>query len=867
MYIHYKPNILTIDWTIYRGVSKTKEDFSRAQLAAFVFNRHNKIFVNASEDDGTLTLQIPAELPSGTYSLMAIWTKNHERSLQRAIADNVFAVSEFPADATYHGGAPMEEPLKVKSSAGTFGYDGLSAYELAVIKGMTVKSENEWTEAAVDTAEAEKSRKTNETQRQAAETSRVNAEIQRDSAEQGRASTFQQLAATMETAVGQNLDTLEQTSTSTESGGVNIITATFRNGQTQTFQVHNGAQGDQGPQGEAGPQGPQGNSGYSGAAGELEVVNNLTDGGATAALSAEMGKQLAQNMVHVKGHDDVVLTSKSYVQPAYTVKSGYYLRNTGVLQSGSGYNVFCYAVTAGQVIWFKQGFIHSNAGFYAFASSIEGAGTITQAVTAHSDDLQIVTVPQGATYFIVNNWNKAVDDMPYLCTMIGTPAVADFYKLRNYVGGYDLSKPVVAEKDFNDSAAERRGGLFDKDSLALIQSGNDFLSVGATHWLEKTLPSATTQAWTICRFFASQLGSVFYATNRLRAKMDLITSADATLSVRMYMYKTSGNVGKSISVGVTAGKINHLDLLFDAFDSADVATADYFVLVIMGLATPPTLKVCNLVVTDEQADLEGRPVNRLSVEQACVEQRNTYEGRQMIYIGDSISTSNAYRWKGYLDTQYNLRNFIPSSDQDVTPVGPAQGGITICAKADGKCVNQSASGRYSIWYRCAEQRMSAYDFDMINLFGGTNDRISLNALGTVSDKPFVDDASSFATPANYVDTWAEGLTFAQFYMGCIEMLKRDFPTKEIILCTLLPNTANLTVDEANNCTEGESKSALIVRIANKYGLKVVPWFWGIYNENAYTIASFTQDGIHPNQTLGRLMAERYANVLGLKYYG
>lgn len=40
------------------------------------------------------------------------------------------------------------------------------------------------------------------------------------------------------------------------------------------------------------PQGMQGNSGYQGAAGELEVVNNLTDGGATAALSAEMGKTL-----------------------------------------------------------------------------------------------------------------------------------------------------------------------------------------------------------------------------------------------------------------------------------------------------------------------------------------------------------------------------------------------------------------------------------------------------------------------------------------------------------------------------------------------------------------------------------------------
>lgn len=56
-----------------------------------------------------------------------------------------------------------------------------------------------------------------------------------------------------------------------------------------------GEQGDKGDAGEQGPQGiqgPQGNSGYTGAADELEVVNNLTDGGATAALSAEQGKIL-----------------------------------------------------------------------------------------------------------------------------------------------------------------------------------------------------------------------------------------------------------------------------------------------------------------------------------------------------------------------------------------------------------------------------------------------------------------------------------------------------------------------------------------------------------------------------------------------
>ena len=48
-----------------------------------------------------------------------------------------------------------------------------------------------------------------------------------------------------------------------------------------------------GERGEQGIPGPQGNSGYTGAVGELEVVNNYTEGGAAKALSAEAGKDLA----------------------------------------------------------------------------------------------------------------------------------------------------------------------------------------------------------------------------------------------------------------------------------------------------------------------------------------------------------------------------------------------------------------------------------------------------------------------------------------------------------------------------------------------------------------------------------------------
>ena len=76
-----------------------------------------------------------------------------------------------------------------------------------------------------------------------------------------------------------------QTSSSSESGGTNIVTVTLTDGSKSTFGVRNGQQG---------------NSGYSGAAGELEVVNNLTDGGATAALSAEMGKTLDEKIGALK---------------------------------------------------------------------------------------------------------------------------------------------------------------------------------------------------------------------------------------------------------------------------------------------------------------------------------------------------------------------------------------------------------------------------------------------------------------------------------------------------------------------------------------------------------------------------------------
>ena len=57
---------------------------------------------------------------------------------------------------------------------------------------------------------------------------------------------------------GAGIQSVEQTTTSTEDGGTNVVTVTKTDGTTSTFYVRNGSQGSTGP---AGPQGPKGETG------------------------------------------------------------------------------------------------------------------------------------------------------------------------------------------------------------------------------------------------------------------------------------------------------------------------------------------------------------------------------------------------------------------------------------------------------------------------------------------------------------------------------------------------------------------------------------------------------------------------------
>lgn len=97
--------------------------------------------------------------------------------------------------------------------------------------------------------------------------------------------------------------TIGTTTTGAAGTDASVINTGTTTEPVLSFIIPEGAKGDKGDTGETGPQGPQGlqgNSGYTGAAGELEVVNNLTGGGTTKALSAEMGKQLSENLTTVE---------------------------------------------------------------------------------------------------------------------------------------------------------------------------------------------------------------------------------------------------------------------------------------------------------------------------------------------------------------------------------------------------------------------------------------------------------------------------------------------------------------------------------------------------------------------------------------
>lgn len=198
--------------------------------------------------------------------------------------------------------------------------------------------------------------------------------------------------------------------TATVNDGVLAIAFSGLKGET-------GPQGEQGPQGIQGEQGPQGNSGYTGAAGELKVVNNLSDGGATAALSAKQGKFLNENTVHIIPQV-ITLSGEKQARKNIDVegaikgrwvnyKHGYYLyASSSTFTSDNDWNVTDFIpVNPGDVLVWRFGgtsMITSSIGLLVFNGN-KSYGNYWSAY-AYTDD-RTVTVPAGFYYIRVSFHN------------------------------------------------------------------------------------------------------------------------------------------------------------------------------------------------------------------------------------------------------------------------------------------------------------------------------------------------------------------------------------------------------------------------------------------------------------------------------
>lgn len=178
-----RDKLVHIEWSIFRGTSHVPEDFSRALVKVFLIGTYEKYLLTATAQGGTLVADLPQGLPEGAYSLEAVWVKNYgnllpkrqtltpsmtppcprrpgprpndpcfihpnddrfnDRCLMRSRKDYLFALTNYASEATVTDESG-EVTVKCSSAVATYGYDGLSAYELAVMRGDFSGTEGEF---------------------------------------------------------------------------------------------------------------------------------------------------------------------------------------------------------------------------------------------------------------------------------------------------------------------------------------------------------------------------------------------------------------------------------------------------------------------------------------------------------------------------------------------------------------------------------------------------------------------------------------------------------------------------------------------------------------------------------------------------
>ena len=142
VYVKNQPQI-RIKWAIYKG-GQVKENLDAAKLKVWLVSRLNRIPLSVSCDSkGNITAELPT-LEAGVYGLKAIWFKDYNNPLPKRGMSEVQLVLSVQSALT-EDCISDDITIAVKSEVNTsYGYDGMDAYELAVFRGTTEASEEDW---------------------------------------------------------------------------------------------------------------------------------------------------------------------------------------------------------------------------------------------------------------------------------------------------------------------------------------------------------------------------------------------------------------------------------------------------------------------------------------------------------------------------------------------------------------------------------------------------------------------------------------------------------------------------------------------------------------------------------------------------
>lgn len=134
--------VAKLKWDIFKGASGVQEDFHDARLLFWFVSGLYKYRVEVAIHDNSIECELPRFLPPGVYGVKALWCKDWFKRSKSEV-EKVFAITDVEGDATPVDGASFT--IHIKSYVASYGYDGLSAYELALLKGVTTAAtEEEW---------------------------------------------------------------------------------------------------------------------------------------------------------------------------------------------------------------------------------------------------------------------------------------------------------------------------------------------------------------------------------------------------------------------------------------------------------------------------------------------------------------------------------------------------------------------------------------------------------------------------------------------------------------------------------------------------------------------------------------------------